>query len=96
MSATDEFPRTLEQARTDIELTRAELAQTAEALAHKLNVPERAKEQFQERSAVARTQLKQRAVTMVHALERNPMMVASAGASVTLAVGSLLTWRVKR
>lgn len=40
------FPADAEEARTDIELTRKELGDTVEALAHKLDVRERAKEQW--------------------------------------------------
>src|SRR5690606_31500649 len=46
----DDFPQTMDQVRTDIELTRQELGETARELFYRLNVGERAKERFQDRS----------------------------------------------
>ncbi|OQO89401.1 hypothetical protein B1813_20870 [Saccharomonospora piscinae] len=81
----DEFPRTVEQARTDIELTRRELGDTVRELTHRLNVGERAKEQWQDSSRSA-----------MRVLRANPVAVAASGAVLALAVGGLLTWRLKR
>lgn len=81
----DEFPQTVDEARTDIELTRRELGETAHELAQRLNVGERAKEQFHDRSTTA-----------LRLLRANPVAVSAGGAVVTLALGGLLTWRLKR
>ncbi|EHR49824.1 Protein of unknown function (DUF3618) [Saccharomonospora marina XMU15] len=85
MSTPEDFPQTVEQARTDIELTREELGDTAQALAHKLNVPQRTKEQVRMRSSVAVSRLRENAVPL-----------AVVGALAALVVGGVLTWRMKR
>jgi hypothetical protein len=84
-SESDEFPQTVEQARTDIELTRQELRETARELMQRLNVGERAKEQFQDRSRV-----------VLDTMRANPVLVAACGSVLALAFGGLLTWRIKR
>ncbi|EHR60244.1 DUF3618 domain-containing protein [Saccharomonospora cyanea] len=84
-SPDDEFPQTVEQARTDIELTRQELGETARELMNRLNVGERAKEQFHDRSQV-----------VLRVLRANPVFVAAGGAAVAALFGGLLTWRLKR
>lgn len=81
----DEFPQTVEQARTDIELTRQELGETARELMHRLNVGERAKEEFHDRSQVA-----------LRFMRTNPVVVAMGGAVAALLTGGLLTWKLKR
>lgn len=81
----EEFPQTLEQARTDIELTRQELGETARELMNRLNVGERAKERFHDGSQVA-----------LRTVRSNPAVVAAAGGLVAVAVGGLATWKVKR
>ncbi|PXY27331.1 DUF3618 domain-containing protein [Prauserella muralis] len=85
MSTPDEFPRDPEQARTDIELTRQELGETAQALAYKLNVPARAKEQLQHGT----TKVKE-------TVQHNPVPVIATGAVAALAVGGVITWRIRR
>ncbi|MEY7970627.1 DUF3618 domain-containing protein [Saccharomonospora xinjiangensis] len=84
-SPDDEFPQTVEQARTDIELTRQELGETARELVQRLDVGRRAREQFQDRSRLA-----------LKTMRANPVAVAAGGSALTLAVGGLLTWRIKR
>ncbi|MGW9308033.1 DUF3618 domain-containing protein [Saccharomonospora azurea] len=84
-SDADQFPQTVEQARTDIELTRQELRETAGELMSRLNVGERAREQLQDRSRVA-----------LGVMRANPVAVAAGFAAAALAVGGLLTWRIKR
>lgn len=85
MSRPDDFPLTVEQARTDIELTREELGETAQALAHKLNVPQRAREQVRLRSSIAAGRLRDNAAAL-----------AVVGALAALVVGGVLAWRMKR
>lgn len=107
MNSSDGFPETTDEARTDIALTRDELAETAQALAHKMNVPERAKEQLQHRSVRAKEQLQDSSVRAkeqvqhssaqaVHLLRQNELVMALAGALAALAVGGVITWRLKR
>jgi hypothetical protein len=96
MSSTEDFPRTVEQARTDIELTRQELGATAQALAHKLNVTERAKERFQQRSASAKGSLRERGEVAVRLVREKPIPVAVWAALVALSTGGLVTGRVRR
>lgn len=81
----DEFPRTLDEARTDIELTRQELGDTARELAHRLNVGDRAREEFHTRSEV-----------LLRLMRANPAFLSAAGAAVALLLGGLVTWRLKR
>ncbi len=81
----DEFPRTLDEARTDIELTRRELGDTARELAHRLNVGDRARHEFHTRSEV-----------LLRLMRANPAFVSAAGAAVTLLLGGLVTWRLRR
>lgn len=96
MSSADDFPQTVEQARTDIELTRQELGATAQALAHKLNVTERAKERFQQRSARAKGSVRERGEVAVRLMREEPIPVVVWAALVALSVGGLITWRVRR
>ncbi|WP_298178568.1 DUF3618 domain-containing protein [Saccharomonospora sp.] len=79
------FPQTVEQARTDIELTRQELGETARELVQRLNVGYRAKEEFQDRSQEA-----------LRVLRANPVAVSAGGGVIALLLGSLLTWKLKR
>lgn len=81
----DEFPRTLDEARTDIELTRQELGDTARELAHRLNVGDRARHEFHTRSE-----------WLLRLLRANPAFVSAAGAAVALLLGGLVTWRLRR
>ncbi|EIE98184.1 DUF3618 domain-containing protein [Saccharomonospora glauca] len=81
----DEFPQTVEQARVDIELTRQELGETLRELMTRLNVGERAKERFHDRSQV-----------VLRTLRANPVAVAAGGAALSALFGGLLTWRLKR
>ncbi|QFU88888.1 DUF3618 domain-containing protein [Amycolatopsis sp. YIM 10] len=75
------FPRDAEQARLDIELTRQELGETVEALAHKVNVPARAKEQAQQAAVSVR---------------RNPWPVAGGGAAVLALIVLLIVRRSRK
>ena len=81
----DEFPRTLDEARTDIELTRQELGDTARELAQRLNVGDRARHEFHTRSEV-----------LLRLMRANPAFVSAAGAAVALLLGGLVTWRLRR
>ncbi|MBK1786284.1 DUF3618 domain-containing protein [Prauserella cavernicola] len=92
MSDPKEFPRDPDQARLDIELTRKELGDTAQALAHKLDVPARAKEQAQERAAQVKSQLRHGTQTV----RGNPVPLLVICAVAAVAVGGLITWRNKR
>ncbi|ACU96194.1 DUF3618 domain-containing protein [Saccharomonospora viridis] len=80
----DDFPQTMDQVRTDIELTRQELGETARELFYRLNVGERAKERFQDRSQ-----------TVLRVLRANPVAVAIGGGVLTVLLGGLLTWKLK-
>ncbi|MFF5990596.1 DUF3618 domain-containing protein [Prauserella flavalba] len=102
----EEFPRSPEEARVDIELTRQELGDTAQALAHKLNVPARAKEQAQQRAAQVKGQAQQRATQVKGQLKHgtakateivrgNPVPFIVSGAVVAVAVGGVITWKVR-
>lgn len=73
------FPANVEEARTDIELTREELGDTVEALAHKVNVRERAGEVWQEKTEPVREKA-QHAVD--RAREVTPEPVVQSAASV--------------
>ncbi|UJW29100.1 DUF3618 domain-containing protein [Saccharothrix sp. AJ9571] len=75
------FPRDAEQARVDIELTRQELGETVEALAHKVNVPARAKEQAQEVAVSVR---------------RNPWPAVGGGAAVLALLVLLIVRRSRK
>ncbi|MBN6040666.1 DUF3618 domain-containing protein [Amycolatopsis sp. 195334CR] len=75
------FPHDAEQARVDIELTRQELGETVEALAHKVNVPARAKEQAQQAAVSVR---------------RNPWPVAGGGAAVLALIVLLIVRRSRK
>lgn len=107
MSSTDSFPETADQARTDIALTRREMAETAQALAYKLNVSERTREQLQHGSVRARKQLQhgsvrvkeqvqQGSMVALRIMRHNELLVAVSGALAILGAGGLLTWRIKR
>lgn len=100
------FPRDPHQARMDIELTRQELGRTAQALAHKLDVPARAKGLAAEHTASARSRL--RAVSLAAAAQakgtgdrlwssatraRAPVVV---GALAVLVGGGMIVWRATR
>ncbi len=83
-TSADVFPQTMDQVRTDIELTRQELGETARELFYRLNVGERAKERFQDRSQ-----------TVLRVLRANPVAVAIGGGVLTVLLGGLLTWKLK-
>lgn len=52
-------PATADEARADIEIAREELGDTVEALAHKVNVRERAKERWQDKTEPLREKAQQ-------------------------------------
>ncbi|MEU6643921.1 DUF3618 domain-containing protein [Saccharomonospora sp. NPDC046836] len=107
MSTPGEPPRDAEEARLDIELTRKELGDTAEALMYKLNVPARTREQVQEhvtrmqgqvreRSARARQQLQHGTTKAVDTARANPGPAVVVLAVAALAVGAVIVWRMRR
>ncbi|AHH98067.1 hypothetical protein GCM10010174_05220 [Kutzneria viridogrisea] len=65
--------------RADIELTRSELGDTVEALAHKVNVPARVKEQ-----------VRPRVRHLVNTVQRRPGPSIAVAVTVLLALGLLL------
>lgn len=77
------FPADADEARADIERAREELGDTVEALVHKVNVRERAKEQWHERTEPVREKAQ-------HAAERarevTPQPVMQSAETVAVAV----------
>ncbi|SFQ31392.1 Protein of unknown function [Amycolatopsis arida] len=97
-SRTD-FPRDEEEARLDLELTRQELGETVQELAHKANVPARAREQAEHTVTAVKEKLPppvaEKAETVAGAARRNPVPTV-VGAVVLLLLVRRLTRRRKR
>lgn len=74
------FPTNAEQTRADIELTREELGDTVEALAHKVNVRERAGEVWQEKTEPVREKA-QHAVDRAREVTPDPVIHSAANAA---------------
>lgn len=93
------FPANAEQARLDIELTRQELGETVEALAHKVNVPARAKEQVDQVKAKVKEKVPEPvaegAVQVADTVRRNPWPIAG-GVLALLILIRLIARRSKK
>jgi hypothetical protein len=91
----DTFPRDAEEARLDAELTRQELGETVNALAHKVNVPERTKERAVRMGTAARQRMPEPVVhgaeRAVRTIRRHPL--PAAGAAVGLVIAARLIAR---
>jgi len=77
-----EFPKDDQEARLDIDLTRQELGETVQELAHKLDVPARAREQADHLGTVIKEKLPppvaEKAGEVAGTVRRNPLPAAGA------------------
>jgi hypothetical protein len=94
MSEQKDFPKDAEQARLDRDLTRVELAETLDALGHKLDVKTRAKEGLDVKIDQAGAQIAakvsepaaKRFREAADAMRRNPMPVFAAVLALLIAI----------
>ncbi|SFB06368.1 Protein of unknown function [Amycolatopsis marina] len=88
-----EFPRDAEQARVDRDLTRQELGETVQELAHKVNVPEQARQQARHTADELRERLPQPVVAgteqLVAVARQNPLATAAAVVVLVILVRKL-------
>ncbi|MBB5915365.1 hypothetical protein BJY24_004277 [Nocardia transvalensis] len=101
-------PAEPEDIRRDIEQTRADLGETAEALAYKADVPARAKEKLHDTTAAAQAKAievtahaediagRVVATTETRAEQAGTLVRRPIPAAVAAAVAALVTWRLAR
>lgn len=94
-----DFPRDAEQARIDRDLTRQELGETVQELAHKVNVPEQARERAQHAVDSVRERIPppvaSGAEQLMTAVRQNPLAAAAAAVVVVILVRKLTGGRKK-
>jgi hypothetical protein len=94
-----EFPRDAEQARIDRDLTRQELGETVQELAHKVNVGEQARERAQHAADSVRERVPppvaSGAEQLMTAVRQNPLPAAAVAVVVLVLVRKLTGGRKK-
>ena len=95
-----EFPRDAEQARVDRDLTRQELGETVQELAHKVNVPEQARQKARHTAEEMRERVPQPVAAgtgqVAAVVRQNPLAAAAVAVVLVLLVRKLSGGRKTR